>query len=225
MKLSAGISLLALTATIAFAGRNAPPTLRIDRKGDIPATPWVFVMPGSGVVDAATRPPDGPGDLCYAFFCSLENEGFMVTVAVFDDAVSTDNCNAGSTSCPAWDDDAVEVFIDGEYARLPDSRSDGGIHLKHGGEFSLVANGAAMSDFSGYHNGFKMAADAGPKASGHPPTPFGRERCVATVPCSVTTFLRYLNAPRALRRTGQSRQTTCSTSHGPRWAARTARSG
>ena len=169
MKLSAGISLLAITATIAFAGRNAPPTLRIDRKGDIPATPWVFVMPGSGVVDAATRPPDGPGDLCYAFFCSLENEGFMVTVAVFDDAVSTDNCNAGSTSCPAWDDDAVEVFIDGEYARLPDSRSDGGIHLKHGGEFSLVANGAAMSDFSGYRNSFARFQDGG----GRRPEGFG----------------------------------------------------
>ena len=78
----------------------------------------------------------------------------MVHVITFDDDISTDNCKEGSTSCPAWDDDAVEVFLDGEYARLPDSRADKGIHLKHGGEFSLVANGAAMSDFSGYPNSY-----------------------------------------------------------------------
>lgn len=139
----------------------APVELRFKSTDMGPATPWVFVMPETGVVDAGTRPPDGPGDLCYAFMCFFDTHGLMVTVATFDDDVSTDSCKTNSTSCPAWDDDAVEVFLDGECARLPDSRADGGVHLKHGGEFALVANGAAMSDFSGYRNSFVPLPDGG----------------------------------------------------------------
>lgn len=157
-KIAAALAACAFATAVFAAGQSS---LRIRHDGDIPATPWVFVTPESGVVDAGTRTPDGEGDLCYAFFCSCDKEGLMVTVAVFDDEVCTDSCKAGSTSCPAWDDDAVEIFIDGEYARLPDSRADGGVHLRHGGEFSLVANGAAMSDFSGYRNSFLPLPDGG----------------------------------------------------------------
>ena len=130
--------------------KAAPPTLRVPKEG---WSEWVFVTPESGVVDAGTTAPLGPSDLCYAFRCSQEG-GLTVLVVTFDDDISTDTCEPGSTSCWAWDDDAVEVFLDGEFARLPDSRADKGIHLRHGGEFSLVANGAAMSDFSGYPNSF-----------------------------------------------------------------------
>lgn len=138
-----------------FAPKKAgPPTLRFAPSDDGPHVPWTFVTPETGVVDAGTTAPGGPGDLCYAFMFLADKDGLMVTVATFDDDVSTDTCKPGSTSCWAWDDDAVEVFLDGEFARLPDSRADKGIHLKHGGEFSLVANGAAMSDFSGYPNSF-----------------------------------------------------------------------
>ena len=94
------------------------------------------------------------GDLCYAFACAWHDDALTVFVLTIDDDVSTDSCKPDSTSCPAWDDDAVEVFLDGEYARLPDSRADGGVHLKHGGEFALVANGAANSDYSGYPNSY-----------------------------------------------------------------------
>ena len=136
--------------------KAAPPTLRVPKDG---WSEWVFVTPETGVVDAGTTAPLGPSDLCYAFQCSFsEAEGLWVNVVTFDDDVSTDTCRPGSTSCWAWDDDAVEIFLDGEFARLPDSRADKGIHLKHGGEFSLVANGAAMSDFSGYPNSFVQEA-------------------------------------------------------------------
>ena len=154
------LSVCLLAAANGADGMDRPPELRFGPAGDArPATPWVFVTPGTGVVDAGTRAPDGPGDLCYAFSCSLDAKGLMVTVATFDDDVSADSCKAGSTSCPAWDDDAVEIFLDGEFARLPDSRVDGGVHLRHGGEFSLVANGAAMSGFSGYPNSFVPYTD------------------------------------------------------------------
>ena len=88
-------------------------------------------------------------------------------MAVFDDDLSADTCPTGAVSCAAWDDDAVEVFLDGEFARLPDSRADGGVHLKHGGEFALVANGAANSDFSGYPRTY--AGGIWDKRGGDPP--------------------------------------------------------
>ena len=115
----------------------------------------VFVSVTNGVVDAGTKAPDGDDDLSYWFNCAYDDNSLAVWVAVLDDDFRcADTCPSNATSCAAWDDDAVEIFIDGEFARLPDSRADGGVHLKHGGEFALVANGAANSDFSGYPNTF-----------------------------------------------------------------------
>ncbi|MBQ9727954.1 MAG: DUF4886 domain-containing protein [Kiritimatiellae bacterium] len=113
-----------------------------------------FVSVTNGVVDAGTTSPLDDKDLCYWFDCSYDDDSLCVSVVVFDDDRQSDSCAEGSVSCPAWDDDAVEIFLDGEFARLPDSRADGGVHLTHGGEFTLVANGAAMSDFSGYPKTF-----------------------------------------------------------------------
>ena len=148
-----------------FAPKKKEPLTITVHRGTLGAPPddlrWTFVTPENGVVDAGTTAPLGPSDLCYGFLAMYDDNGMTVFVATFDDDVSTDNCKEGSTSCPAWDDDAVEVFLDGEFARLPDSRADKGIHLRHGGEFSLVANGAAMSDFSGYPNSFAALGEPG----------------------------------------------------------------
>ena len=115
----------------------------------------VFVSVTNGVVDAETQPPAGDDDLSFWFSCTYDDAGLAVKVAVLDDdARRADTCPSNAVSCAAWDDDAVEIFIDAEFARLPDSRADGGVHLRHGGEFALVANGAANSDYSGYPNTF-----------------------------------------------------------------------
>ena len=119
----------------------------------------VFVSVTNGVVDAGTTSPLDDKDLCYWFDCFYSDDALYVSVVVFDDDRQSDSCPEGSVSCPAWDDDAVEIFLDGEFARLPDSRANGGVHLKHGGEFTLVANGAAMSDFSGYPKTFVPLMD------------------------------------------------------------------
>ena len=71
-----------------------------------------------------------------------------------DNDVSTDTCREGSTYCRSWLDDCAEVFIDGEMARLDDSRKEDGKHLWHGGEFVLVANGAAQSRSSAAPEGY-----------------------------------------------------------------------
>ena len=119
----------------------------------------VFVSVTNGVVDAGTTSPLDDKDLCYWFDCFYSDDALYVSVVVFDDDRQSDSSPEGSVSCTAWDDDAVEIFLDGEFARLPDSRANGGVHLKHGGEFTLVANGAAMSDFSGYPKTFVPLMD------------------------------------------------------------------
>ena len=115
----------------------------------------VFVSVTNGVVDAETKPPASDDDLSFWFSCTYDDAALMVKVVVLDDdARHADTCPSNAISCAAWDDDAVEIFIDAEFARLPDSRADGGVHLRHGGEFAIVANGAANSDYSGYPNTF-----------------------------------------------------------------------
>ena len=166
---------------------------------------WTFVTPENGVVDDETTAPSGMNDLCYAFTCVCDDEGLAVVVLTIDDDVSADSCDKDATSCPAWDDDAVEVFLDGECARLPDSRADGGVHLRHGGEFALVANGAANSDYSGYPNSF-----SGPARCSAVPmsTPFGM------------TFSPRPDAPRASGPRAGRRQAICSHFHGRPWGKR-----
>ncbi len=152
-----------LAAAVLLAGASSAaeaPVIHVPRadsaKSSCPSLPCiVFVSATNGVVDAETKAPDGDDDLSYWFSCTYDDDGLAVRVVVNDDERCADTCPSNAISCAAWDDDAVEIFIDGEMARLPNSRADGGIHLKHGGEFALVANGAANSDYSGYPNTFR----------------------------------------------------------------------
>ena len=160
------LSALVAVSALAFVGgcATSAPIVHAPYAGSggiaVDQLTWTFVTPANGIVEAETTAPSGIGDLCYAFACYWHDDALNVFVLTIDDDVSTDSCKPDSTSCPAWDDDAVEVFLDGEYARLPYSRADGGVHLAHGGEFALVANGAANSDYSGYKNSYCRDYDA-----------------------------------------------------------------
>lgn len=112
------------------------------------------VTPASGVQDPGAKPVTGADDLSFRFAVAHGEAALYVAVEVFDDVVVADSCAAGAVSAPAWDDDAVEVFLDGNHNRAPDSRVEDGSELRYGGEFSLIANGAAMSDYSGYPGTF-----------------------------------------------------------------------
>ena len=118
------------------------------------ADAWTFVSVTNGVCDDVCGAPCGYADLSYHFRCMHDAGGLIVEVVVRDDDISTDTCPAGSIDCRSWLDDCAEVFIDGEMARLDDSRKEGGKHLWHGGEFVLVANGAAQSNSSAAPKGY-----------------------------------------------------------------------
>jgi len=129
---------------------------------DWKGVPFVRVTPAGGVFDpnaSRTNPTtDSPADLSFRFAVCHDDDALYVAVEVTDDAVRADSSRPGQISAPAWDDDAVEVFIDGNHNRATNSRVADGSELAYGGEFSLIVNGAAMSDYSGFPKTFGRAA-------------------------------------------------------------------
>lgn len=115
---------------------------------------FTSVTPATGIFDPAAARTDSPADLSFRFAVCHDDEALYIAVEVTDDIISVDSCPAGSISCPAWSADAIEVFIDGNHSHAPDSRLKDGSELAFGGEFALVANGAANSDYSGYPKTF-----------------------------------------------------------------------
>lgn len=122
--------------------------------GEWTDVPFVSVTSATGVLDAKTTAPADDQDLAFRFSVGYDDSALYVAVEVTDDAVVADSCELGSVSAPAWDDDAVEIFIDGNHNRALDSRVADNAELRYGGEFSIIANGAAMSDYSGYPKSF-----------------------------------------------------------------------
>jgi hypothetical protein len=93
-------------------------------------------------------------DLSYKFAVCHDKKAFYVAVEVTDDVVKTDSTTAKGKQERAWDDDAIEVFIDGNHNKAPNARAYDKSEMKYGGEFSLVINGAAASRFSSSPNKF-----------------------------------------------------------------------
>jgi len=119
--------------------------------------PFVPVTPQTSVFDLEAPPTAAADDLSFRFALCHDNEALYVAVEVTDDAIHADSTKPGDTNAPAWEDDAIEVFIDGNHNHAPDARAKDGSELAFGGEFSLVINGAAMSGFSGFPNSFGKA--------------------------------------------------------------------
>lgn len=116
--------------------------------------PFTTVTPQTGVFDTEVPSTQSPDDLSFRFAVCHDDDALYVAVEVTDDAVQADSCKPDDIHAPAWDDDAIEVFIDGDHNHAPDARIKDGSELKFGGEFSLIINGAATSQFSGYPRTF-----------------------------------------------------------------------
>lgn len=115
---------------------------------------WTLVTPRNGTFDAEAAATTDPLDLGFRFALCHDNSALYVAVEVTDDAVVADSTRRGGLEEPAWDDDAIEVFLDGNFNRAPDARDAKGAEKRFGGEFSLVSNGAATSQFSGFPRTF-----------------------------------------------------------------------
>ena len=115
-------------------------------------TGWIAVRPDNGVWDDEYGRTADPRDCSFEFEVSRCRRGIRVDAVVQDDFLVSDDCAPGAVSCPSWDDDNLEVFFDGGFARAGGARAER--ETRNGGEFTLVANGAAQSDFSGQPGSF-----------------------------------------------------------------------
>ena len=115
---------------------------------------FTCVTPLAGVFDGEATATTDPNDLSFRFAVCHDDDALYLAVEVKDDAVWADSTSSTNIEAPAWDDDSIEIFIDGNHNRAPDARAVDGSELKFGGEFSMVANGAATSRFSGFPNTF-----------------------------------------------------------------------
>ncbi len=112
------------------------------------------VTPQTGVFDLESAVTRDPADLSYRFAVCHDGAALYVAVEVTDDALQLDDTTPGETHARAWQDDAVEVFLDGNHNRAPDARVGDGTEYAFGGEFSLVANGAATSTCTAWPDSF-----------------------------------------------------------------------
>jgi len=138
-------ALAVFTAGCSWFDRNEVPA-------EISATQIFEVTPQNGVWDAEYGRTDDPSNCSFAFVVVRYADGIGVKATVCDDRLATDDCSPGSISCPSWDDDNLECFFDGDNDKSLDARVGDG--LFYGGEYTLVANGAAQSDFSGRPRSF-----------------------------------------------------------------------
>ena len=121
---------------------------------DWEGVPFIDVTPQTGIFDGESQSTDCPKDLSYRFALCHDNDALYVAVRVVDDVLQLDDTAADETHAKAWMDDAIEVFIDGNLNRAPHARSADRAEYPSGGEFSLVANGAATSNCTGWPDSF-----------------------------------------------------------------------
>ena len=113
------------------------------------------VTPRNGTFDAETGSTSDQNDIRYKFSVANDEKYLYAVVVIHDDKIVIDNCrNPKDKNACCWMDDAVEFFIDGNHNRAPDARDLKGNEKKTGGEFSITANGATTSFYSGYPKTF-----------------------------------------------------------------------
>ena len=118
---------------------------------------FVTVTPENGVFDLESGVTKDAADVSYRFAVCHDGEALYVAVETTDDVLRQDDTRAGETHAMAWQDDAVEVFLDGNRNRAPHARSKDRAEYPFGGEFSLVANGAATSNCTAWPDTFGKA--------------------------------------------------------------------
>ena len=96
---------------------------------------FICVTPRNGVFDEEAKTTADANDLSFRFAVCHDDDALYVAVVVKDNAVWADSTPPDNIEAPAWDDDAIEIFIDGNHNRAPDARALDGAELRFGGEF------------------------------------------------------------------------------------------
>ena len=90
----------------------------------------------AGVLGLGPLPEDAD-DLSFFIYAGYDSTNLYIAVRVRDDQIFTDSAEAGSRNGNTWQDDSVEVFVDG--ANANDTRWAAG---QIGGQYVITANNA-----------------------------------------------------------------------------------
>ena len=98
---------------------------------------------GGSIGDSGTIPADD-ADLSYNIYAGYDAQNLYIAVRVKDSSLNTDSAEAASENSSTWNDDSVEIFVDGDNSNFA-SRDTSGNNpdvVRSGGQFVITANNA-----------------------------------------------------------------------------------
>lgn len=99
---------------------------------------------GGAIGDGAGSAPFDDTDQSADFYVAYDDSNLYIAVRVVDDFIETDSAAADSSNTNTWEDDSVEVFVDGDNSNL-DTRDTSGTNaamVGSGGQYVITANNA-----------------------------------------------------------------------------------
>lgn len=105
---------------------------------------------GGGLGDGTLAEPFDNTDLQYNIYAGFDDENLYVAIEVTDDFIVSDSVEAGSEDGQTWQDDSVEIFIDGDNSNFAERSTDGNPEvIDTGGQFVITANNAFRDNEAG----------------------------------------------------------------------------
>ena len=96
-----------------------------------------------GVTGDSSMEPFDANDLQFNVYAGFDDENLYVAVEVTDDFVESDTVDAGSENGQTWQDDSIELFIDGDNSNFGERSTDGNPEvIDTGGQFVITPNNA-----------------------------------------------------------------------------------
>lgn len=114
--------------------------------GDIGENEWKYAL--ETVVTPKTGSWDfGETEVSYTFYVMYDENYLYVAAALEDDDIQTDSAAEGSVNGNTWQDDSIEIFIDGNHNHAPNAFVDA--EYPFGGQYVITAGNAIRYENSG----------------------------------------------------------------------------
>lgn len=104
---------------------------------------------GGGPGDGAALEPFDANDLQYDVYVGYDADNLYVAVRVIDDFLETDSAEANSEDGETWNDDSVEIFIDGNNSNFGERNTSDPDVVDSGGQFVISVNNAFRDNEAG----------------------------------------------------------------------------
>jgi hypothetical protein len=89
----------------------------------------------------------GKTEVSYIFYVMYDKDYLYVAARLTDDDIQTDSAAEGSINGNTWQDDSIEIFVDGNHNHAPDAFVD--VEYPFGGQYVITAGNAVRFQNSG----------------------------------------------------------------------------